>query len=136
MSAVARQPRSASTVLVFTALLSYWRRRPLQLAATLLGLALATALWSGVQALNEQARQSYDRAAAVLGGPAVASLAAADGGEVSGADYARLRRAGWDVSPVLEARVRVAGRSYALVGVDRSRVPAACRGRAASLCSR
>ena len=44
-----------------TALLSHWRRRPVQLAMLLLGLSLATALWSGVQAINTEARASYDR---------------------------------------------------------------------------
>ena len=43
-------------------LLSHWRRHPMQLATLLIGLISATALWSGVQALNQQARTSYDRA--------------------------------------------------------------------------
>ena len=37
-------------------LLSHWRRHPMQLATLLIGLISATALWSGVQALNAQAR--------------------------------------------------------------------------------
>ena len=40
----------------------------MQLATLLIGLISATALWSGVQALNQQARSSYDRAAAAFGG--------------------------------------------------------------------
>ncbi|NJM84000.1 MAG: hypothetical protein HC844_17520, partial [Tabrizicola sp.] len=48
------------------ALLSHWRRHPVQLAMLLLGLALATALWSGVQAINAEARAAYDRAAGTL----------------------------------------------------------------------
>ena len=39
-------------------LLSHWRRHPLQLTTLLIGLIAATALWSGVQALNQQARES------------------------------------------------------------------------------
>ena len=39
-------------------LLSHWRRHPMQLATLLIGLISATALWSGVQALNQQARNS------------------------------------------------------------------------------
>ncbi len=35
-------------------LLSHWRRHPMQLATLLIGLISATALWSGVQALNQQ----------------------------------------------------------------------------------
>ena len=49
------------------ALWSFWRRNPLQLFTLVAGLALATALWSGVQALNAEARASYDAAASVLG---------------------------------------------------------------------
>ena len=52
---------------ILTVLLSHWRRHPMQLATLLIGLISATALWSGVQALNQQARLSYDRAAAALG---------------------------------------------------------------------
>jgi len=39
----------------------------MQLFALLAGLALATALWSGVQAVNSEARASYDAAATTLG---------------------------------------------------------------------
>ena len=49
------------------ALLSHWWRNPVQLFAYLAGLALATALWSGVQAINSEARSSYDMAAKTLG---------------------------------------------------------------------
>ena len=55
-------------------LLSHWRRHPMQLATLLIGLISATALWSGVQALNQQARTSYDRAAATFGGARTAML--------------------------------------------------------------
>ena len=51
----------------FLALLSHWRRHPVQLVTLCIGLMLATALWSGVQAVNAEARASYDRAAADLG---------------------------------------------------------------------
>jgi len=53
---------------ILAVLLSHWRRHPMQLATLLIGLISATALWSGVQALNQQARTSYDRAAATFGG--------------------------------------------------------------------
>ena len=49
------------------ALWSHWWRNKLQLITLLAGLALATALWSGVQAINSEARASYDAAAAVIG---------------------------------------------------------------------
>ena len=45
------------------AMWGHWRRHPLQLATLLAGLALATGLWSAVQAINAEARASYDAAA-------------------------------------------------------------------------
>ena len=89
------------TLTVMTALLSHWRRRPLQFLTLILGLALATALWSGVQAINAEARSSYDRAATVIGnGEADALVNPA--GRISLETYVSLRRAGWRVSPVIE----------------------------------
>ena len=52
----------------FIALMSHWRRHKANLATLVLGLAIATALWSGVQALNQQARKSYDSAARIFSG--------------------------------------------------------------------
>ena len=49
------------------ALLSHWLRNPWQLLTLLAGLALSTALWSGVQAINAEARASYAQASDILG---------------------------------------------------------------------
>ncbi len=87
-----------------SALLSHWWRHPLQLAMLTLGLALATGLWSGVQAINAEARAAYDRAAGVLGQDRLDRILAVDDPLTVGR-YAELRRAGWPVSPVLEGRV-------------------------------
>ncbi|MEM6620421.1 MAG: ABC transporter permease [Pseudomonadota bacterium] len=96
------------------ALWSYWRRNPVQLLAVLGGLALATALWSGVQAINAEARASYDSAAATLGEGQYDQLLAREGGAVSLDTYLALRRAGWLVSPVVEGRLG----EVRLLGVD------------------
>jgi putative ABC transport system permease protein len=101
-----------------SALLSHWRRHPLQLASLLLGLALATALWSGVQAINAEARASYDRAATVLGQDRLEQLVPADGQRFSQDVFVALRRSGWLVSPVLEGRWSRAGRSVEIYGID------------------
>ncbi|WP_299651059.1 ABC transporter permease [uncultured Tateyamaria sp.] len=84
------------------ALMSYWRRNPLQLFAFLTGLALATALWSGVQAINAEARASYDAAAATLGEGQFDQIAPRVGDTIAQADYLSLRRQGWLVSPIIE----------------------------------
>lgn len=85
------------------ALLSHWRRHPLQLAMLVIGLALATALWSGVQAINAEAKAAYARAAGVLGQDRLDRLVPVEGA-LTPTDYAALRQAGWPVSPVLEGR--------------------------------
>ncbi len=96
----------------------------MQLATLLIGLISATALWSGVQALNLQARISYDRAAAVFGGVRTPMLVAQGGGTFPQALFVKLRRAGWPVSPVLEGRVQIEGRSYRLLGIEPVTLPA------------
>ncbi|QWG23872.1 FtsX-like permease family protein [Bradyrhizobium sediminis] len=105
-------------------LLSHWRRHPMQLATLLIGLISATALWSGVQALNAQARISYDRAAATFGGARTAMLVGRDGANFPQALFVSLRRAGWPVSPVLEGRIQIGGRSFRLLGIEPVTLPA------------
>jgi len=109
---------------VLAVLLSHWRRHPMQFATLLIGLIAATALWSGVQALNQQARSSYDRAAATFGGARTAALVGRDGKPFSQQLFVELRRAGWPVSPVLEGRVQIGGRSFRLLGIEPVTLPA------------
>ena len=104
-------------------LLSHWRRHPMQLATLLIGLISATALWSGVQALNQQARISYDRAAATFGGARTAMLVGRNGATFPQELFVDLRRAGWPVSPVLEGRIQIGGRSFRLLGIEPVTLP-------------
>jgi putative ABC transport system permease protein len=105
---------------ILSALVAHWRRNPLQLMTLLAGLALGTALWSGVQAINAEARASYDAAAAALGEGGLARITARDGGAIAEADYVALRRAGWLVSPVIEGRLG----PVRLVGIEPLTAPA------------
>ena len=108
---------------ILAVLLSHWRRHPMQLATLLIGLISATALWSGVQALNQQARDSYDRAAATFGGARTAMLAGRDRATFPQQLFVDLRRAGWPVSPVLEGRIQIGGRSFRLLGIEPITLP-------------
>ncbi|MFY9210545.1 MAG: ABC transporter permease [Aestuariivita sp.] len=101
-----------------SALWSHWRRNPLQLFTLIAGLALATALWSGVQAINAEARASYDAAAETLGEGRFDHLVPRVGETIPQARYIDLRRAGWQVSPVLEGRVLLDGGSVRVLGLD------------------
>src|SRR3954463_1707858 len=96
----------------------------MQFATLLIGLIAATALWSGVQALNQQARLSYDRAAAALGGARTPVLGSRDGAPFPEQLFIDLRRAGWPASPVLEGRVQIGGRSFRLLGIEPVTLPA------------
>ena len=96
---------------ILAVLLSHWRRHKMQFATLLVGLIAATALWSGVQAINQQARTAYDRAAATFGGTRTAMLVARNAATFPQELFIKLRRAGWAVSPALEGRVQINGRS-------------------------
>src|SRR5947209_949584 len=108
---------------ILAVLMSHWRRHPMQLATLLIGLISATALWSGVQALNQQARDSYQRAAATFGGARTAMLVSRNGATFPQQLFVDLRRAGWPVSPVLEGRVLIEGRSFKLLGIEPLTIP-------------
>ncbi|SDW38716.1 putative ABC transport system permease protein [Ruegeria halocynthiae] len=105
------------------ALLSHWRTHPLQLVTLLTGIALATCLWSAVQAINAEARASYKRANAQLAIGQFDELRAT-GSMIPLSRYAELRRAGWQVAAVLDGSLRVDGRSVRLMGVDMVAYPA------------
>ncbi len=88
-----------------------------------LGLAMATALWSGVQAINAEARASYDAAAATLAEGRFDQLLPGDGDTMAQERFVALRRAGWLVSPVVEGRLRAGNTALRLIGVDPLTMP-------------
>ncbi len=102
-------------------LLSHWKRHRFQLVTLVTGLAVATALWSGVQALNAQAKQSYAEAASQSALAALPRLTAPAG--VPLADYITLRRAGWLVSPVVERPIDTGSGTIRLLGIDPLTLP-------------
>ncbi|MCC5973152.1 MAG: ABC transporter permease [Rubellimicrobium sp.] len=102
------------TAAALATLLSHWRRNPLQLVTLVAGLALATALWSAVQAINAEARASYDAAAATLGEGQFAQIVATEGGTIPEASFVALRLGGWLVSPVVEGRLN----GIRLIGIE------------------
>ena len=104
-------------------LLSHWRSHRLQLITLLTGIALATGLWSAVQAINAEARASYARANAQL------ALGQFDelhhpAGPIPLNQYVALRRTGWQVAAVLDGNLRVNGTTIRVMGVDMVTYPA------------
>ena len=111
------------TRVALAALLSHWWRNPVQLAMLLTGLALATALWSGVQALNAEARAAYATAERLLSDGGTVRLEHPSG-RFDQADFVRLRAAGWLVSPVLEGRARLGNTRVTVLGIEPLTAPA------------
>jgi len=100
-------------------LLSHWRYNPIQLVAYITGLALATGLWSGVQAINTEARASYAAAASMLGHGQFEQLVPQIGNTIKQQRYIDLRRSGWLVTPVIEGRFG----DVRLLGIDLATSP-------------
>ncbi|AMD02685.1 ABC transporter permease [Halomonas chromatireducens] len=111
---------------MFTALatlLSHYKRHPGQLAMLLLGLWVASALWSGVQAINASARDSYARAEALFT-TGLDRLERRDGQPLTRDDYLRLRRAGLPVSPLLEGTLESTdGTRLTVIGIELFTLP-------------
>ncbi len=101
----------------FFALLSHWRQHRFQLAALVIGLALATALWMAVQAINTQAKASYAEAEGYLQRFDQDALTAPQD-NLTVTDYVALKRSGWQLSPVLEGRIRLGGHYIDIIGID------------------
>ncbi len=105
------------TSAVVQALLSHWTAHRLQLATLLIGIALATGLWSAVQAINAEARASYQRASDQLAFGQFDELRDPSS-PIPISRYIELRRAGWQVAAVLEGPLRIGGRRVQVLGVD------------------
>src|SRR5690606_2174000 len=112
----------SSTMTLFAALFSHYRRHPLQLFALALMILVATTLWSGVRQLTEQARTSLDQSEQVIAGRQ--QVVRVDGVPVTVSDFVTLRRDGLCVMPWLE--VPRQGDVGLVIGVDP--LAAACFG--------
>ena len=102
---------------VLLTLFGHYRRHPGQLAMLLLGLWVASALWSSVLAVNATAKDSYARANALFSSD-VDQLTRRDGTPLTRDDYLTLRRAGWPVSPLLEGTLQIGEQRLTVIGMD------------------
>ncbi|UXZ55115.1 ABC transporter permease [Halomonas sp. 7T] len=102
---------------VLITLLSHYKRHPAQLVMLLIGLWVASALWSSVQAINTTAKESYARANALFSAE-TDQLDRRDGNPLTIDDYLTLRRAGIPVSPLLEANFTYNDTRFTVLGID------------------
>ena len=94
----------------------------------ILGLALATALWTGVQAINAEARKNYSEAADILGGGGLSELVSETGAPIQQDTFIALRKGGWLVSPVIDGWLPASGGRVRLLGVDPYTAPPGATG--------
>ena len=73
--------------------------------------------------LNQQARSAYDARVATFGGARTAMLVSRTSATFPQKLFVDLRRAGWPVSPVLEGRIQISGRSFRLLGIEPVTLP-------------
>ncbi|MFD1797397.1 ABC transporter permease [Paracoccus aurantiacus] len=104
---------------ILLAFWSHWRRNRLQLATLITGIALATALWTGVQAINAEARASMTSAASASRIVGLPRLEPVEGETLTWKDFVALRRAGVLVSPIIRGDYRLqSGEHLRLTGID------------------
>lgn len=103
---------------VLRALLGHWHRHKIQALTLVVGLAAATALWTAVQALNVHARASYSEAAQSVAAAQRAAFEPADGDWIDETAFATLRRAGFDVTPLIEGGLASGDAKVELIGID------------------
>ncbi len=98
-------------------ILKHWHRKPLQLFFALIGLSLATALWSSIQLLNSQAKNSYETAVDFLTASETEIILPLRSTSISIEVFGELRRAGWPVTPILEGKIP-GQRPVTIIGID------------------
>ncbi|MEO1081228.1 MAG: FtsX-like permease family protein [Pseudomonadota bacterium] len=99
--------------------LRFYRQHPLQLALTLLGIALGAAVIVAVALATRAAAVSFDRSLDVLAGPMTHEIRAHEGAvDENLYRWLRVDRGLRDVVPVVRLRVTVDGSSVDLVGTD------------------
>ena len=113
-------------LMLLRALLSHYRRHPVQALFLLTGIVVANVLLVGTLLINAQARASYDQGETLLRAGPLGQVRHRDAGRTFDERiYFELRRQGFDmVAPVLRRVVRTtAGEPLELVGIDLFAMP-------------
>ena len=95
----------------------HWLRKPIQLFFLIMGLSLATALWSSIQLLNSHAKTSYEDAVDLVTTSEVEILVSSQPEKIPITTFVELRRAGWSVSPILTGKLK-GDNTITVLGID------------------
>ena len=95
----------------------HWLRKPLQFFFLIMGLSLATALWSSIQLLNSHAKNSYKDAVNLVTTSEVEILVSRQATKIPIKAFVDLRRAGWSVTPILTGELK-SDKTITVLGID------------------
>ena len=97
--------------------LKHWFRKPLQLIFLFLGVSLATTLWSSIQLLNSEAKNSYENAVTIISSNQNQLIVSVKDDLIPFENFAKLRRNKWPVTPIIEEKL-TDNKELKIIGVD------------------
>ena len=103
-------------LLVLKVIVANWKKAKGQLIFTILGIAIASTLWSGVDLINNQTIKAQKRSIDLLQAAFKPIIIDKELPYVSQADYTQLRLDGWVVNPVIRETLK--NSNITIVGID------------------
>ena len=102
--------------LILKVIVANWKKTKGQLIFTILGIAIASTLWSSVDIVNNQTIKAQKRAIDLLQTAFKPIIIDRELSYVSQNDYIQLRQDGWLVNPVIRAPLE--NSNVTIVGID------------------
>ena len=103
-------------LLVLKVVVSNWKKAKSQLIFTILGIAIASTLWSSIDIVNNQTIKAQKRSIDLLKSAFKPIIIDRELPYVSQGDYLHLRLNGWIVNPVIRAPLE--GTDLTIIGID------------------
>ena len=103
-------------LLVLKVVASNWKKAKGQLILTILGIAIASTLWSSIDIVNNQTIKAQKRSIDLLKSAFKPIIIDRELPYVSQGDYLNLRLNGWIVNPVIRAPLE--GTDITIIGID------------------
>ncbi len=103
-------------LLVLKVILANWKKTKGQLIFTILGIAVASALWSSIDIVNNQTIKAQKRSIQLLQSAFKPIIIDRENRYVRQADYVQLRLDGWLVNPVIRAALKKS--NVTILGID------------------
>ena len=103
-------------LLILKVILSNWKKTKGQLTFTILGIAIASTLWSSIDIVNNQTIKAQKRSIELLQSAFKPIIIDRELPYVSQADFVQLRLNGWLINPVIKATL--SNSDITIIGID------------------